>query len=389
MDTKVTQCPNCQTAFRVTGQQLTLAAGSVRCGSCLHIFQADTHWLDEEGNAPLLSNDSDKDDPLFDFKIGDDTVIPDHLSHEFAFDDDEDAAEDKPSQFSDSFINLKGIGESHSFNDIDVFESNSDNEDEGDEDEAWAKALLEEIEQSSAEELRAENHVAPPSTPPPATAQTSNSSNIAPAPEGGKEEGKEATCDNSLLSASAPISERQALVNAIESEPLELHHSRESRFPQAIWGGLSILALVVLLFQYAWFNMTELAHNPKLRPWYQQACSFIGCELPRLQDTNKIASHNLVVRPSADNPKLLNLDMIIINNATFAQPYPNIRITFSDMNNTLVSSRALSPGQYLRGELDGSRTMPPQRQIHIALKIISPSDDATNYRVSFEPTEKK
>ena len=44
----VTQCPKCLTSFRVTEAQLTIADGNVRCGSCLHIFSAPSHWLDEQ-----------------------------------------------------------------------------------------------------------------------------------------------------------------------------------------------------------------------------------------------------------------------------------------------------------------------------------------------------
>jgi predicted Zn finger-like uncharacterized protein len=46
MTTLVTQCPNCRTSFRVTEAQLNIANGAVRCGSCLHIFNAPDHWLD-------------------------------------------------------------------------------------------------------------------------------------------------------------------------------------------------------------------------------------------------------------------------------------------------------------------------------------------------------
>ena len=48
MDTRVTQCPRCGTSFRVTDALLAVAAGAVRCGSCLHIFNAREHWLDDK-----------------------------------------------------------------------------------------------------------------------------------------------------------------------------------------------------------------------------------------------------------------------------------------------------------------------------------------------------
>lgn len=45
-----TRCPNCQTAFRVTMQQLELREGSVRCGACREIFNGiDTVFEYEPG----------------------------------------------------------------------------------------------------------------------------------------------------------------------------------------------------------------------------------------------------------------------------------------------------------------------------------------------------
>ena len=41
--TQITRCPNCETSFRLTEEQLRMANGSVRCGSCLTVFQADLH----------------------------------------------------------------------------------------------------------------------------------------------------------------------------------------------------------------------------------------------------------------------------------------------------------------------------------------------------------
>lgn len=36
----ITQCPRCETRFRVTREQLETAGGRVRCGACLAVFQA-------------------------------------------------------------------------------------------------------------------------------------------------------------------------------------------------------------------------------------------------------------------------------------------------------------------------------------------------------------
>lgn len=41
----ITQCPGCLTQFRVTPGQLKLANGQVRCGACLHVFNASQNSL--------------------------------------------------------------------------------------------------------------------------------------------------------------------------------------------------------------------------------------------------------------------------------------------------------------------------------------------------------
>ena len=48
-DSFVTQCPHCQTSFRVSHAQLSVARGMVRCGSCLQVFNAAKQLLEQRG----------------------------------------------------------------------------------------------------------------------------------------------------------------------------------------------------------------------------------------------------------------------------------------------------------------------------------------------------
>ncbi len=48
MSKMVTRCPQCQTSFKVTEEHLKIANGAVRCGSCLHVFQARQHWVNPD-----------------------------------------------------------------------------------------------------------------------------------------------------------------------------------------------------------------------------------------------------------------------------------------------------------------------------------------------------
>ncbi|WP_339936580.1 MJ0042-type zinc finger domain-containing protein [Undibacterium luofuense] len=46
-----TQCPSCQTKFKVSDAHLALAGGMVRCGRCSHVFHAPSHF-DAAGDTP-------------------------------------------------------------------------------------------------------------------------------------------------------------------------------------------------------------------------------------------------------------------------------------------------------------------------------------------------
>ncbi|WP_426119137.1 DUF3426 domain-containing protein [Pseudomonas sp. DSP3-2-2] len=49
-DSFVTQCPHCQTSFRVSHAQLSVARGVVRCGACLQVFNAAKQLLEQRGS---------------------------------------------------------------------------------------------------------------------------------------------------------------------------------------------------------------------------------------------------------------------------------------------------------------------------------------------------
>ena len=52
LESMITECPHCQTRFRVTDFQLNAAAGRVRCGSCLNVFQGARHMVPAHVSEP-------------------------------------------------------------------------------------------------------------------------------------------------------------------------------------------------------------------------------------------------------------------------------------------------------------------------------------------------
>ncbi len=59
----ITRCPTCETAFRVTPEQLDAANGMVRCGKCIGVFNAPEHQV-LSPTQPLTETQSTEPNPL-------------------------------------------------------------------------------------------------------------------------------------------------------------------------------------------------------------------------------------------------------------------------------------------------------------------------------------
>ncbi|MBB4868027.1 putative Zn finger-like uncharacterized protein [Pseudomonas nitritireducens] len=67
-DSFITQCPHCQTRFRVNAAQLGAASGAVRCGTCLKVFSAPQNMVGEAtpalpSSAPIATPAAEQRDP--------------------------------------------------------------------------------------------------------------------------------------------------------------------------------------------------------------------------------------------------------------------------------------------------------------------------------------
>lgn len=69
----VTRCPTCETAFRVTPEQLDAANGMVRCGKCIGVFNAPEHLV-VSATQPPTDNQNNEPDLLGELREEDQTL---------------------------------------------------------------------------------------------------------------------------------------------------------------------------------------------------------------------------------------------------------------------------------------------------------------------------
>ncbi len=147
-----------------------------------------------------------------------------------------------------------------------------------------------------------------------------------------------------------------------------------------LWFGLSIILMLLLAFQWLWFNKSELSQQPQFRPSYTYICKILGCIIPAYQSISELKTKAISVNVIPNRPNHLQVDLIIINQANFNQLLPTIIIQFLDLNTKLLKQESITPSQYI---LQGGslQHLPPNIAVHLSFSIIDPGYDAVSYIV--------
>lgn len=398
-----TQCPNCQTRFRVSDEQLGIAKGKVRCGNCMAVFNAIEHQVKPGAPADNSPEPAEKADAPAD-------AGPSNFTEEdFVFQDnpEEDATE---GQYAGTKLGFSDDELSDSFRDIDESSGPSafhDDHDDGEfehVDESWAEDILSEPDHApqgkpapepKAPEPARESLNPAPSQPEAAEPQrTTEQPHFKEKPSEDSffieiEENDEPVADVDSQSAQpeAPMSAAPPFKD-LRREPVSVGDGGSGKLRTFFWS-LIVLALIgVLVAQVTWYQFDRLSAIPELRPFYEKGCEFAGCELKPLVNVGEIQSRKLVVRSDPDNRNQLIVDAVIINRAEFEQPFPAIALTFSNLNGDIVAQSVFTPDEYLAGEGRNLEAMPRETPVRIAIQIRDPGRDAVNYNINFRPNNR-
>ncbi|MBL4867851.1 MAG: zinc-ribbon domain-containing protein [Pseudomonadales bacterium] len=125
----LTKCPHCETTFRLSPAQLETAQGAVRCGACLQVFHASDFLVDQ--NDPTNTSETNPNKPF-------DTPGMDTGSLSTS-----DSTESQPFSFETSEEESEADIYGHS-------ELNLKEESREEADEAWAEALLRELNEEDS-----------------------------------------------------------------------------------------------------------------------------------------------------------------------------------------------------------------------------------------------
>jgi predicted Zn finger-like uncharacterized protein len=344
----LTQCPNCETTFRVTAEILRVADGQVRCGRCHTQFDALERLIEEgDPNAAesgrFLSTPP-RPDPRRGLQSGPrQDPLPGPIEVEEPDSMEEITLEGKRIEISGTYrvVDAEGHGEPQ------VRQETV---------EEWVE-IDDEPTEDVASNVEADDAEADDRDP--AASDRAHSPRPTRAPLGSRlaREPEESAVD--------------------ELPPFVV--ARPKRTP-LVWKILVLPLALLLIAQIVHHHRAELARHPRLGAPLMNAYRALGLHLTPDWDLHAygVKQWGVVMDPTA--PGTLKVRASITNNAAFAQPYPLLKLMLEDRWGDQVRAREFEPAEYLDPGVAPDRLLGPAQQTNATISIVDPGPDAEGFR---------
>jgi len=398
-----TRCPTCLTCFRVTEHHLAIAGGKVRCGQCQLVFNATEHVIDDlpinqlSNPTPASNNDVDTN------KVEEDQL---NARSEFNFEPKPDKAEQSAESVNEDLQSPpsdepeKKISEKRNLdeedNALDKEQLDKDNKEEikQEQGQKLSRDISEQIIEEEFEIFDIDDELSEQKKIDNTGEKFAENENSTTNQKAEKVESEASYNGESFeVIDSVPPLENTATEQEAENNdiPVQLRDDLERlQQPAArrLHPMLSLLFILILFavsfLQLAYFRAFELTFAlPSATPYIEMFCEKVDCHYSGPLDKKKIQLLSRDVRVHPKEKKALLISAAMINNADFAQPYPNIKIRLSDISGNVVAERIFTSKTYIGSATNPFSLMKSKIPVHIKFEVVDPGKDAVNFEFSF------
>jgi predicted Zn finger-like uncharacterized protein len=178
------------------------------------------------------------------------------------------------------------------------------------------------------------------------------------------------SADSSAPAASTAPADRvrYTRVEPVPPQPESQDVEPSARHTTRAWGSASVLLLVLLLAQSAYFlRDTLVSQLPQTRPALERMCALLGCTL----SLPKNLAHVQIVGSDLETEAggRLKLTLTLGNRAGHAQAWPVLVLTLTDQRNRPLARRSFAPSEYLGDAQRIAAGMPPRSEQPLSLPL--------------------
>jgi predicted Zn finger-like uncharacterized protein len=354
----LTQCPNCQTMFRVTSEILRVADGQVRCGRCQRQFDALERLIEENDEQELPGRGTDRD-----AAEADDIEVEEPETHEDITMEGRHIEISGTYRVPDEFgndsaaVQQETIEEWVEFDDVDEPEAAPEQAEESAEDAASTddadRDLFERGDSASVDATPDVDAFVPAQTTP---VRTTGSPRFAQR-QAARERAAEVAVEEDLLG-------------------LSVRHERQPK----IWRYLAVPLALLLIVQWVHSYRAPLARHPTIGPAMLSTYRSLGIPLTPNWDLHAYHIRQWGVISDPSIPGTLRVRASVTNLADFSQPYPLLKLMLEDRWGEQIRAREFEPSEYLDPTVAPNRMLGPGQHANATIAIVDPGPDAEGFR---------
>ena len=121
---------------------------------------------------------------------------------------------------------------------------------------------------------------------------------------------------------------------------------RASPLSRLLWSVAALGLLVLLGLQVKYIFTEKYAQHQEYGPFLTAGCEFFNCALPARTDSSRLTLTHTRIDLHPFAPGAIRITVKLVNEAVFAQPYPDLQVTLTDWNGRVVGRRTFPPGRY-------------------------------------------
>ncbi len=156
----------------------------------------------------------------------------------------------------------------------------------------------------------------------------------------------------------------------------EIDPQTKKRFTN--WGLATSLGLGFLCAQIYYFESHKLTQNSAFRPWLEKICQPLECQLPVYSNLEEFTILHGSFQSLSN--KIYSFKTSFVNQSSFAQNLPSIKLTFIDFTGYDFAERIFLPNEYSNQPLNVIKS---EMSAEIIMEIVAPSQKIGGYRFEF------
>jgi hypothetical protein len=156
-----------------------------------------------------------------------------------------------------------------------------------------------------------------------------------------------------------------------------------SRPSSKLWAfGVALLLPLLVAQAVFMFRVDLAAYMPQLKPWLLSYCKILKCTVPLPQRASLMSIESSELKDDPAHRSQIVLVALLRNRASYAQAFPNLELTLTDLEDSAIARRTFRPEEYLPYPNRQAAGFPAAQELEVRLRLNTTDLKPIGYRLA-------